>query len=198
MNSDIFSLKGLDIPSNDKIKSNKGIPDFDWTKVPPAPSMPNNPNVWDSIVNLETQLKYVFEMSMDGKDCKKKDMRMGNAYYIDTAIKCDNDSDHVCKGKPMSIQLNHYEKKKGCSQKCNSGNGIVPSLVNDITILDPMSIVMNLVGKGNIINTSCKQSAVQIKHKYPYENEIVYEQKTTCVPKDIDCDTFKNVNTNST
>tara|TARA_X000000950_G_scaffold242592_1_gene297104 strand:- start:1146 stop:2687 length:1542 start_codon:yes stop_codon:yes gene_type:complete len=177
-----------------KTTSKKKIPPFSYAYSPPAIELPKKANMFDIAVNIEENIGQVSALLLDGVDCKGKDATLGDAYYVDTNMTCDETSEQICIGRPVTIQIKNFDNSFSCDSSCNQSAGLMQSILNDIVEISPMALVDSMRGKGDTVGRSCEVREAYVKHKYPLKNATTYDTKYACMPRKQNvCETFIDI-----
>jgi hypothetical protein len=121
-----------------------------------------------------------------------KDYALGSNYFMPLGH-CNDKSEDNCKGKNRYVYIRNiptgriplignlsFHSLTGCNiPGITEGRGLVPGMLEDLSDIQPLNLLDNLVGNGNLGNYKCK------KKEYPVGTHI-YDPKMKCNPGE-DC-----------
>ena len=100
---------------------------------------------------------------------------LGNKYFIKSGT-CGDDSTEECKGKDRYIYIDNVPNGKipcldqiGIKLPGNNFRGLVPGLLGDLAIINPVAIFNSLAGKGGI-SSKCSTRNEQVGYEGNYTN----------------------------
>ena len=139
----------------------------------------------------DTELQY----TPKGPFYSGRDMALGANYFMQ-AGKCNQASDEKCRGRNKWIYIRNIPTGKipmlgdfsvkgmlQCSLNgAAAGKGLVPSILEDISDIQPLSLMQNITSStgGNYGSSTCKLM------KYPVGTNI-YDSKMECTDEDSSC-----------
>lgn len=96
--------------------------------VQPPKKIPSS-NIFSIVTTVRDNIDYANAFIFTGKDCKNKDLSMGNAYFQKNG-KCNNQSVLSCRNQDRYIYIDNRNKHK------TTYTGILPSVIDDLIHFD--------------------------------------------------------------
>ena len=151
---------------------------YNYNDFPSLHDFKKKSNMFESLYRIEDNMIRVNGILLSGSETcggKNQDMRRGNVTSFESGI-CGYESDKECIGKVRNIVVNNIPPN------VKGNNGLIPSLINDIQVLNPTELVKNLTGMGRVVNNNCKLKKVEIIELNNPTTSI--KEVVMCVPKD--------------
>lgn len=174
-------------------------PDYNYIeKVPKMRKYRKKGNMFDTIFTIEDNLSRASGILITGqencpKNNKKVDLRMGDLSYFTNGT-CDDNSSSECVGKDRNIIVNNL------AVNMKDNEGIIPSLINDISAFEPIEIVNSINGSGSVVNDKCslkKFNIVQLNPgASPYTREVEMCVSDITLPVSKSLESFTNYSDN--
>ncbi len=165
-------------------------PDYNYLeKVPKQIKYRKKSNMFDTMYTIEDNLTRTAGILITGEeDCpsnnNKKDLRIGDSTYFESG-KCSKNSTNECIDKPRHIIVDNLP----FDQKGNKG--LIPSIINDVTYLEPIEIVNSINGRGSIVNDKCSMKNVDVIQINPGSD--LYKRTANVCVSDITLPVIKTI-----
>lgn len=155
-------------------------PEYNYMKkVPGFIKYRKKANFFDTMYGIEDNVSRSSGiMITGGEKCpvngRKKDLRIGNRYYF-TSGTCGPESTPDCIGKPRNIVVNNLPGAVKDNQ------GLIPSVIGDFGVFEPVELMRSMAGNGSIINERCSLQNVEVTQLNPGA-ETYRRTQQLCVP----------------
>lgn len=148
-------------------------------------------NIFSVVFNTRDALDYGKSSLLNGKDCKGRNLTIGNKYFRESGF-CDfEESVPECQGQRRYIYIDNVPKSTPpCVNpdlpvhsrcKSNENTGLIQGLLTDIAQMNPFEIGYSMAGSGSVINNKC----VLRKEKVGYQagEKKRFKNETRCAPE---------------
>lgn len=159
-----------------------GDPLYKYTEmVPGLIKTPKKMGFFDAMYFIDDNISRATGVLITGtENCPKnkntKSLRIGEKSYFTSGI-CGPESTKECVGQPRNIIVDNLpDKKKG-------HEGLIPSIIGDMSSFEPVEIFKGIAGKGQHINERCSKKNFEVVQLNTGKNPTHYTRKTEmCVP----------------
>lgn len=179
---------------------------FNYAQEVPKPNVDRVTNIFSVLTNMRDSMDYAKGMLSDGKDCRQKDLTMGNAYFMASGT-CDmEESDPQCRGETRYIYIDNIPKpypacadpNQPIDQQCakNQSTGIIPGMLMDVAQMNPMEFFASLAGKGSFVSDKCVLRTEPVGWKRGTQSRFYNETRCSAPKKPLVCniDFFEDYN----
>lgn len=170
------------------------------------PDVTKAKNVFSIVTNTRDSMDYLKGALADGQDCRGNNLKMGNAFFVQSGTCSETLSVDECKGKDRYLYIDNIPKEyPSCAnpsqpvdERCSSNKktGLVPGILMDIAQINPMELLASSMGMGSVVNDRCILRKELVGKVYNEKDTRVYE--TRCAPekRPLVCsvDFFENYN----
>lgn len=158
--------------------------------VTPSEDLNNiNANPFSLVTTLRDNLDYAVSSLMKGRDCKTKNLTLGNRFFVASGT-CDREkSVPACRGKTRYFYVDNVptsvmpclDTTRPYDPNCDQGGtGLMNGMISDILHLNPFELLASASGNGSIINSKCVRRTEKVGYESGDDQQYHYE--TRCAP----------------
>lgn len=158
---------------------------------PPSKDVAKMENIFSIVFNTRDSLDYGKSSLLNGKDCKGRNLTIGNKYFRPAGF-CDTETSvPECQGKQRYIYIDNVPNSKPPCQdsslpvhsRClnNQNTGLIQGLLTDIAQMNPFEIGYSMAGEGSMINNKCVLRKEKVGYQSGEKKSFISE--TRCAPE---------------
>ena len=161
-----------------------------YVVAPPTELNNLNANPFSLVTTLRDNLGYAVSSLMKGRDCRGKNLTLGNRFFVASGT-CDRkESVPQCRGKTRYFYVDNVPKAvlpcmdttRPYDPNCDQGGtGLMNGMISDILHLNPFELMMSSAGNGSIINNKCVRRTEKVGFESGDDKQYHYE--TRCAPE---------------